>query len=154
MGLDDFATDDSEKKTSPYHSPERRFGRLLREKFKDRGYEVHEDNTQGSSGTDLVVEKDRILAMEIKAHYNEDPKQQVYTALGQVLYGMPYEDIDNDDGNWGIAFPRRIKNETPYVDRVEEMLSRKVLAELSIAVVFADANGMDIYLPGEIGADD
>jgi hypothetical protein len=152
MAFDDYISSNEDK--DHYHSPEKQFGRVLRRKFEERGYKILEDNTHGRSGTDLVVKDDQILALEIKGHYDRDPKQQVYTALGQVLYGMPHDNINNDAGNWGIAFPRQIKDETPYVNRIEKKLSQELLADLSIVVVFADKDGMDIHLPGEIGADD
>lgn len=152
MGLNDFiSSGDSttDGSSEAYYERESSVVRQLRNQLKKDGYEVTTQNT----GIDVIAESDdRLLGIEMKRHYEDDPGQKVYTALGQIIYRMDGEDITNDSVNGAIGFPRDVDGTEVYREHVEENVSQDILEMLSICTVLVDTEGYEIIEPGEIGS--
>jgi hypothetical protein len=146
MGLDDFTSDDN---PDPYYEDESTVVRELRNHLEQDGFEVRTQTT----GIDVIAESDnRLLAIEMKRHYEADPGQKVYTCLGQIVYRMDKEDIESDSVDGAIGFPRDVDGTEIYREHIEEEVSRGILEMLSLCVVLVDPEGYEIIEPGEIGA--
>jgi hypothetical protein len=148
MALDEFKPDDRE--SDDYYENEATVVRQLAKHFMEDGYEVKTQNT----GIDIIAELDnRTLGIEMKCHYEADPGQKVYTALGQIIYRMNKEDIENPSTNGAIGFPRDVDGTDLYRKHIQEEVSRNILEMLSICTVLVDTEGYEIIEPGAIGSE-
>lgn len=146
MGFDRFTSDDN---SDPYYESESTVVRELRNHLEQDGFEVRTQRT----GIDVIAEsEERLLGIEMKGHYEDDPGQKVYTALGQILYRMDEEDVTSDSINGAIGFPRDVAGTEVYREHIEENVSRDILEMLSICTVLVDTEGYEIIEPGEIGS--
>lgn len=152
MGLGDFTSggdSTTDSSSEAYYERERLVVGELRSYLENDGYEVKTQNT----GIDVIAEsEERLLGIEMKRHYEDDPGQQVYTALGQIIYRMDEEDVTDDSVNGAIGFPRDVDGVEVYREHIEENVSRDILKMLSICTVLVDTEGYEIIEPGEIGA--
>lgn len=145
MGLDKFVSDDNNE---VYYKKESLVVRELRKHLENDGFNIQTQNT----GIDVIAKSEhRTLGIEVKRHYEADPGQKVYTALGQIIYRMDMDDIESDSINGAIGFPRDINGDEIYRQHIEQNLSREILELLSVCVVLVDRDGYEIIEPGDIG---
>lgn len=125
MGLNDYASNENE---NPYYEYENLVVSELYNHLSEDGFNVETYNT----GVDVIAESDnRTLAIEMKCHYEDDPGQKVYTALGQIIYRMDKEDINSDSVTAAVGFPRDIEGTEVYREHIEENVSRDILEALT-----------------------
>mgnify|MGYP000053041193 CR=1 FL=1 len=154
MGLSDIDGVEIEENESEYPE-ETKVEELLAEYFREQGYDdVRTSNDHGEDIPDmLVLGEDVKWGIEVKGD-SKSNKERIYTALGQVVYEMPYEEIERADLRWSIAFPETISGREQYRKRIDQNVSRDILEMLDIYVMFVEENGdVDILEPGEIGTE-
>lgn len=145
MGLDEFMSNGNE---GSYYEDEKSVVDELEDQLSEDGFDVEKQET----GVDIIARSDDYnLVIEMKRHY-ADPGQQVYTALGQIIYRMHEEDIAEDSLHAAIGFPRDVDGVDVYREHVEENISQGILEMLSIYTVLVDTEGYEIIEPGEIGS--
>lgn len=148
MGIGDI---DPADPTSPTYPKESAVEALVVDYFHNQGFdEIH---TFSNLIPDLFAFKfdEGRWGVEVKG-VSQNPKERVYTAIGQVVYSMGIKDTRGDGLHWAIAFPSSIPRETQYRELIQNHVSREILELLSIHVMFVHEDGdVDIFSPGEIG---
>lgn len=137
----------------PYHASEQRFGQTLRRHLEADRYTVRKDNTSGRLGVDLAVERERLIAMELKTYHDRirdggSTTRSDRSSIGWIMRTSRARKDTGPSDSLGSSMPRP---NTPTKSRPN---SRGVLDELGILCVFGDGEGCDIYEPGTIGRAD
>lgn len=151
MGIDDFVPD-PEWKISGYPTDEDAVVHLLEDHLSERYEAIYTSSDRVSQDIDLLAEcDDHVLGVEAKADYPKHRQGKAYTALGQILYRMDFEDVTRDDRRGAIAFPRKIDGQEPFKDLLDTRFSAGILGRTSIWSILVDEDGYDMYAPGELG---
>jgi len=151
MGLDDFVSDARQPDTTVQDDYPNEAGvvALLYERLSE---DFESIKTYDRTSPDIIATReDEKVKIEVKGD-NSSPKDRVYTGLGQVVYEMEYEDIDDENVRWGIAFPAEMGRRTEYREQVDKNISSQILELLDISVIIVSEDGnVEWYEPGKIG---
>jgi hypothetical protein len=143
MGLDDFKS-----KSGPYYEYENRVEYELKEHLREDGFDIN-----STDRPDIIAKKDgERLVIEVKRHYEEDRRQQVYTVIGQIIYRMNPENLEQASPRFIIALPRDIDGAEIYRKDIQKNVPRDILEMLSISTILVDTEGYEVIEPGDIGS--
>ncbi|MFC5365473.1 hypothetical protein [Salinirubrum litoreum] len=90
--------------------------------------------------------------IEVKGE-NRSPKDRVYTAIGQVVYGMSADSTRSDTERWAVAFPERRDGRNQYLDYFDSAAAGGMFELLDLYLLLVAPDGdVEIFTPADVEA--